>query len=171
MKSILLASAVAFLAGATQGQETSSCAAHHAAVDERGDAVMGFEHEKTTHHFALTPEGGVISVSADDENDAASRDAIRSHLSHIAGMFAGGDFEAPMLIHGQTPPGVPVMKARRKTIRYVYEPTPGGGRIVISTADPKSLAAIHDFLRFQIADHRTGDPTEVQAAAPPGQKP
>ena len=165
MKTLALAAATALLAFAARAQDADTCAAHHAAVDARGDAVMGFDHEKTTHHFSLTPGGGVIAVSANDPDDAASRDAIRGHLTHIAKMFAAGDFQAPMLIHGQTPPGVPVMKERKGTIRYAYEETPTGARIAISTGDAKSLAAIHDFLRFQIEDHRTGDSLEVREPA------
>jgi hypothetical protein len=34
--------------------------------------------------------------------------------------------------------------------------------MVIKTGNPEALAAIHDFLRFQISDHRTGDSPEVQ---------
>lgn len=34
--------------------------------------------------------------------------------------------------------------------------------LVITTANPKALKAIHEFLRFQIEDHRTGDPKIVQ---------
>jgi len=127
---------------------------------------MGFDHEKTTHHFSLTREGGVIAVTANDENDRASRQAIRGHLAHIAKMFAAGDFEAPMLVHARTPPGVPAMKERRTTIRYAYEDTTAGARILISTHDPKALAAIHEFLRFQIEDHRTADSTELKEDSP-----
>jgi hypothetical protein len=32
---------------------------------------------------------------------------------------------------------------------------------MIETNNPKALKAVHDFLRFQIAEHQTGDPTEV----------
>jgi hypothetical protein len=160
---LLVAGAFALLVSVSlSAQQASSCAAHHAGVDERGDHVMGFDHEKTTHHFLLTPEGGVISVSVKDEADTASRDAIRTHLSHIAKMFAEGDFEAPMLIHERVPPGVPVMKEKKSDIRYAFEETKAGGRVVISTSDPKALAAIHDFLRFQISDHQTGDSSEVE---------
>jgi hypothetical protein len=164
MRILALAGALAILAPATHAQDADSCSAHHAGVDARGDMVMGFDHEKTTHHFSLTTNGGMIAVSANDASDQASRDAIRGHLTHIAKMFAAGDFEAPMLVHGQTPPGVSVMKARKKTIQYAYRETAAGARIRISTADEKSLAAIHDFLRFQIEDHRTGDSPEVQEA-------
>lgn len=122
---------------------------------------MGFDHTKTTHHFLLSRTGGSIEVAANDADDAASRDAIRGHLSHVAGMFAEGNFEAPMLIHDRVPPGVPTMKRKKAVIEWKYEEIPAGGRVWITTKDPEALAAIHEFLRFQIEDHRTGDPTEV----------
>jgi hypothetical protein len=151
--------AAAALPPAVGAQEAHSC--HASEVDARGNEVMGFDHAKTTHHFFLTASGGVIDVSANDPEDAASRDAIRTHLSHIASMFAEGNFEAPMLIHGRVPPGVPEMKRDKARIRWTYEPTAAGGRVVASTKDASALPAIHDFLRFQIDDHRTGDPGEV----------
>jgi hypothetical protein len=142
---------------AHEAHETPAAHDHHAGVDERGDHVMGFSHDKTTHHFLLTKDGGVIEVSANDASDADSRDLIRGHLGHIAKMFAAGDFDAPMLIHDRVPPGVPTLQKKKASIHWRFEETEHGGRVVASTADPKALAAIHDFLRFQIDDHRTGD--------------
>jgi hypothetical protein len=164
MKTHHIAAVLVYLAaGAVQGiaQESSSCSAHHAGVNSRGDHVMGFDHDKTTHHFQLTRTGGSIEVSANDPKDADSRDAIRAHLTHIAQRFAQGDFEAPMLIHDQVPPGVPTLKQRKSAIHWNYERTENGGRIVVSTADEKALSAVHDFLRFQIEDHETGDPVTI----------
>jgi len=40
--------------------------AHHDAVNQHGDQVMGFSHEKTTHHFRLYADGGAIEVTAND---------------------------------------------------------------------------------------------------------
>jgi len=71
---------------------------------------MGFDHTKTTHHFLLRSDGGSIEVAANSPQDTESRDQIRMHLGHIAKMFAAGNFKAPMLIHDQVPPGVPVME-------------------------------------------------------------
>ena len=136
--------------------------AHHAGVNERGDKVMGFSHEKTAHHFRLKPDGGVIEVETKDAADTASRDQIRTHLQHIAKKFAAGDFTAPMLIHAKTPLGVAVMKQRKAAIKYDVEETPQGARVRISTANAKARAAIHQFLRFQISDHQTGDSTEIE---------
>jgi hypothetical protein len=135
---------------------------HAAAVDARGDRAMGFSHQATTHHFRLTRTGGVIAVSANDPADAASTEAIRSHLKQVALAFAAGDFTLPGEIHGQVPPGVPVMKQRRAAVRYLFETTALGGQVVITTQDAKAVEAVHAFLRFQIADHRTGDDPSPQ---------
>jgi len=119
---------------------------------------MGFSHEKTTHHFRLTKAGGAIEVTANDPNDTESRDQIRMHLTHIAGMFASGNFNAPMLIHDQTPPGVPAVKRLKSEIKYEFESIESGGRVKISSSNQQAVDAVHEFLRFQITDHQTGDP-------------
>lgn len=134
---------------------------HHQGVVERGDEVMGFSHEKTTHHFRLYPDGGAIEAEAKDAKDTASRDQIRSHFGHIATMFAEGTFSAPMLIHAQNPPGADGMKRLRNAIEYQLESTEKGARIRITTKDAEALRAVHEFLRFQIADHQTGDSPEA----------
>ena len=151
---------VATLLGAPDG---GSADTHHAAgVDHRGDQAMGFSHQTTAHHFVLTTDGGVISADALDRADIATRDSIRSHFAHIAHAFSSGDFDLPMFIHDRMPPGVETMKRLRTKISYRSENTPLGARVVIRTGDPEALAAVHDFLRFQIADHRTGDSPQVQ---------
>jgi hypothetical protein len=122
---------------------------------------MGFSHEKSTHHFLLLPDGGAIEVNANDRNDKTTRDEIRMHLSHIAAMFTDGNFQVPMFIHDTVPPGVSVMKSKHVSISYVFESMPGGGRVRIKTVDSDALKAIHQFLVFQIDDHRTGDSTAV----------
>jgi hypothetical protein len=131
--------------------------AHHDAVDRRGDHVMGFSHDTTTHHFRLYADGGAIEVTANDAQDIAVRDQVRTHLAHIARMFAAGNFKAPMLIHDRTPPGVPVLEKLKNEVSYRFEPLENGGRVRIHTANAEALKAVHEFLRFQIADHQTGD--------------
>jgi len=139
-------------------------AGHLDAVNRRGDKGMGFSQSQTVHHFTLLQDGGSIEVSVTDPTDKQSRDSIQQHLQHIAHAFAGGDFHLPMFIHAQTPPGVPTMRRLKTQISYAYEPTASGGRVTISTKDGKAVAAVHAFLRFQISDHQTGDPTVVSAA-------
>jgi hypothetical protein len=123
----------------------------------RGEGAMGFDQEKAIHHFRLLPEGGAIEITANDPSDVASRDAIRQHVAKIATMFGRGDFNIPMLVHGQKPPGADTMMRLESTISYAAENLPNGGRVDITTANSEALNAVHDFLRFQIQEHKTGD--------------
>jgi len=134
------------------------------AMNERGDKVMGFDHLKTTHHFLLKTDGGVITIEANDLADKESRDQIRGHLRHIAVMFSEGNFSAPMLIHSKNPPGAAVMKQLKDKIRYEFGENERGAQIRISTTDAEALRAIYEFFRFQIKEHMTGDPLEVDSA-------
>src|SRR5690242_5794598 len=135
----------------------------HTHMEERGNAGMGFDQQKTTHHFLLTQNGGVIQVSANSPDDKASVDQIQMHLHHIAGAFASGDFNIPMFVHDQTPPGVPVLKRLKKTLHYRIETMDSGGQVVISTSNTAARRALWDFLRFQITEHKTGDPLSPTA--------
>jgi hypothetical protein len=136
---------------------------HHTPADRRAERVMGFDQQQTTHHFWLFKDGGAIDISVKDGADTTNRAAIRSHLPHIAVMFGQGQFDAPMLVHdSRNVPGAQVMAARSAAIRYEYEDTPNGGRVTIVTSDLAALEGIHAFLRYQIAEHKTGDPTTVR---------
>ena len=121
--------------------------------------VMGFDQDKTAHHFLLYEDGGAIDVSVKDRTDTKNRDAIRSHLPHIAMMFGQGDFNVPMLVHEtKDVPGSRELGQLKSKLRYNYVETPGGGRVNIVTTDPDALVALHTFLKYQIAEHKTGDP-------------
>jgi len=138
--------------------------AHHAIVENHGDHAMGFPHDKTTHHFLLTENGGSIEVTANDPKDSVNIDAIRMHLAHIAKAFGNGDYSGPMLVHDVIPPGATTMRLLKDRIHFEYQVVESGGNVRIATDDPVAQAAIHDFLRFQITDHETGDPLDLHVA-------
>jgi hypothetical protein len=143
------------LALVTSGQD------HHA--KQRGATIMGFDQDKTAHHFLLYEDGGAIDIAVKDAGNTIDRDAVRSHLPHIATMFGRGDLSVPMLVHDtKGVPGADVLSARKDTITYRYVETPKGGRVDIMTSDPETLRALHDFLRYQIREHHTGDTGTVE---------
>ena len=167
MRTILRSIAVlAVFAGSVYGQEQTGQAqadAHdHANMMERGEKGMGFSQTATTHHFLLKKDGGLIQVTANDPKDLAARDEIRMHLQHIAQLFSKGDFDIPMFVHDQVPPGVPEMKQLKGEIHYEYAEIPGGGKVSMSSSNATAVAAIQKFLRFQIAEHQTHDPETVK---------
>jgi hypothetical protein len=123
---------------------------------------MGFPHDKTTHHFRLYASGGAIEVTANDANDVGNIQAIRSHLKHISlrcSLKATSRLQRSSMTRCH--PAVSVMKEKRSEISYSFEEIAAGGKVQINTADPESLKAIHEFLRFQIADHHTGDSPDI----------
>ena len=155
--SIVLLSFIALLAG-----QSAPVQDPHAGMHARGAAVMGFDQDKTAHHFYLFDDGGAIEIAVKDAADTVNRDAIRAHLPHIAQRFGAGGFEAPTQIHGtKEVPGIAVLTALKDRIAYRYTETPNGGRVDITSSDPAAVDAVHDFLKYQIAEHKTGDAKTV----------
>jgi hypothetical protein len=132
--------------------------ARDAELKKRADAAMGFDQDATTHHFLITDDGGVIQVTVNDARDTANRDAIRAHLEKIAQDFSAGLFDSPFATHGEVPPGVPILQQRKASVTYRYEAIDGGARVRIVASDPEAVAAVKEFLRYQIREHKTGNP-------------
>ena len=158
MPLILLATVIAAAA------QTPAPAPHdHGQLTARGEKAMGFDQNATIHHFYLYEDGGEIEVTVKDKNDAANIAAIRAHLPHISKMFAAGDFSMPHFIHAENVPGSDGMKRLRDRIGYAYADLPGGGRVRITTRHASALSAVHEFLKYQITDHKTGDALQITA--------
>ena len=136
---------------------------HHATLNARGARFMGFSQETTTHHFLLARDGGRIQVTANDARDGESITKIREHLRHIAEVFGKGDFALPGLVHDRKAvPGVDAMKQHGADLTFTFEEMDRGGHVRIAGTTPQAVAAVHDFLKFQITDHKTGDPLVVK---------
>jgi len=129
-------------------------------MNARGNVSMGFDQEKTTHHFRVADDGGAIEVTVKDPNDAANLAAIRKHLRQIADDFTRGDFRSPLATHGELPAGAAEMQRLKAKITYRYEELPDGARVRIATKDAQGLRAVHQFLGYQVTEHRTGDTAE-----------
>jgi hypothetical protein len=143
---------------------TCACSAAHARaqvkhdtafhnLQMRGRVVMGVDQYTSTHKFEDLADGGRIELQRDSA-DPTGVAAIREHLQAIAKAFAAGDFSAPAIVHMKEVPGVAVMAARRKLIRYTFRGLDRGGAVRIESRDPAAIRAIHDFLSFQRSEHR-----------------
>lgn len=128
------------------------------ALKKRGGEAMGFDQDAADHHFLLEPDGGSIQVTAKPGAAAEVIEEVRSHLRTIAADFKRGDFAKPFQTHAEVPPGVPAMQRLAATISYDYEDVARGGAVRMRTPNRDALQALHDFLRYQITEHHTGDP-------------
>lgn len=157
------------LAWSVAGNDPATCPQHaeHTAQREkdqrfldtkdRGARAMGFDQDRTTHNFVKHEDGGAIEVTVNDPKDAVNLAAIRKHLRQVAKDFAQGDFRSPLATHAELPAGAAAMQAAKDKITYRYEELPGGARVRIATADPDARRAVHEFLGYQVREHRTGD--------------
>lgn len=113
--------------------------------------------ENAIHHFTLLKNGGTVVAQMKNPKDTQSRDQLRLHMAHMAKMYAEGYFRGPEFIHAQEIPGVAMMKQLKDEIHYEYHDTDLGGQITITSSKEKAIAAVHEFLRFEIKNHQTGD--------------
>jgi len=124
-----------------------------AAMQSRGQAVMGVDQYTSAHVFEDLSDGGRIVLDRDDGSDTAGVAAIRQHMRDIAAAFEAGDFARPFQVHAGEVPGTSVMTARRATITYAAIDRPRGAEVRIRTMDSAAVAAIHAFLAFQRSAH------------------
>jgi hypothetical protein len=123
-----------------------------AAVQSRGEQVMGVDQYTSTHIFEPLADGGRIALERDGP-DSAGAVQIRRHLKQVAAAFEAADFSQPGVVHAQKVPGTDVMAAKRAAIRYTVESLPLGAALRLRTEDSAAVRAIHDFLAFQRQEH------------------
>ncbi len=124
------------------------------AMDIRHGNVVGEDPMALEHQFVAQPDGGDIILERQIHEDMGINQ-IRAHLLLISRTFARGDFSLPGFVHEKPVPGTVVMAQRAGQITYTVEDLPHGGVVHIRTEDPEALKAIHSFIAFQIAEHRT----------------
>jgi len=128
--------------------------ADFAAMQERGQTVMGVDQYTSAHVFEDLPDGGRIILDRDSTGDTSGVATIRQHMRDIATAFRAGDFTKPFQVHAQVVPGTAVMGAQRSAIEYDVIDRPRGGEVRLRTTSPAAVAAIHEFLAFQRTGHR-----------------
>ena len=124
------------------------------AMDMRHGTVVGEDPMALEHQFVAQSDGGDIILERQIHEDLGINQ-IRAHLLLISRSFARGDFSLPGFVHEKPVPGTVVMAQRAGQITYTVEDLPHGGVVHIRTSDPEALQAIHSFIAFQIAEHRT----------------
>lgn len=124
------------------------------AMDQRHGDVVAEDPMALAHRFESEPDGGDIILERQIHDDMGINQ-IRAHLLLIARSFGRGDFALPGFVHQKPVPGTSVMTQLADRITYTVEDLPHGGVVHIRTTDPQALQAVHSFIAFQIAEHRT----------------
>ncbi len=152
--SSLIASLVVLLGAAALSLPAyADVTARQKEVAQHGADVMPFSLAATTHIFTKTAYGGIQRVVT-RHPDARQAALIRGHLAEIARRFSAGDFGAPEQIHGHDMPGLAVLRAAQPgELKIDYRDVRDGGEIVYRSAQPRLVAALHDWFDAQVSDH------------------
>jgi hypothetical protein len=122
-------------------------------VAERGERVMPFDLDATTHVFDPTSFGGVQQVVADDPSDEGQITLVRRHLRHEMERFRVGDFGDPATIHGHDMPGLAVLESSAEELEITLRVLPDGAELTYRSDAPSVVEALHDWFAAQLADH------------------
>lgn len=120
---------------------------------ERGNIAMGFNQNKIAHNFAVTPNGGSITVTSLNSNDTQTINQIRTHLMNIQKDFSEGNFTKPFFIHAQEVPGTDVMTKKKDLIKYNILELRDGSSLALTTNDEELMDAISQFMKYQATAH------------------
>jgi len=123
------------------------------AVSDRGQEVMPFDLDRTTHRFTPRPDGLVQEVVADDPSDTTQTALVRQHLREEVNRFQAGDYGDPAQIHGDDMPGLAQLQAGAASIAVTYGDTVAGVEISFVTPEPSLVDALHQWGEAQVTDH------------------
>ncbi len=155
--------ALVVTAGAIAQTEMASVQTPRAETLSRNSQLLGFDLTKTNQHFYLYKNGGAIDISAKNIDDVGSIAAVRRYLEKQEKLFAKGDLELQKQVYSmQVPQSLLTMRKLKDEISFSYTPTDEGGALRMFTINKDARQAIHDYLKSQIVDNQTGDPTTVQ---------
>ncbi len=121
---------------------------------ERGNIAMGFNQNEISHQFIPTPDGGIIRISALDNNDNKTIAQIKSHTRDIQNEFAEGNFTKPFFIHAQNVPGIDIMNQKKELIEYRIDNMKNGSSLILISNDKELTKAINQFMKFQSGEHK-----------------
>jgi len=132
------------------------------ALLSRVTRVSGFDSARVNRHFYVLKNGGALEITVKDPKDEDTIKAIRSYLKKESELWTKGNFDTVATVYGRVPESTVQLKKLREDVTYAVVPEENGGVIRLLTVNPSAKAAIHDYLRFQIDQLKTGDPTTPQ---------
>jgi hypothetical protein len=127
-------------------------------LNSRFSRALGTDAGKIVQHYYLVKNGGVIEFAAKDPNDSATVAVLQKYFETQKDLFEKGKNDADADVHGKLPDGVPILKKLRNEITFFAVKNDDGGALRMFSTNDQARQAIQDFLKFQISEHKTGDP-------------
>ncbi len=130
-------------------------------VDTRFSRALGVPLDKVTIHYYLVKNGGVIELSAKNTGDSGTIAALQKYLQNQKDLWEKGKETAVTEVHMHPPEAAATMRKLRNDITFYAAKTDNGGVLRMFSINDQARVAIQDYLRFEINEHKTGDPTTL----------
>lgn len=150
-----------FLIAVLAGAQAAPAANPEQEVESRFSRAMGVPVEKVTVHFYLVKNGGVVELSAKNPTDTTTAAALQKYLQNQKDLWEKGKETAVTDVHLRAPEAASTMRRLRNDITFFMAKTDSGGVLRMFSINEQARAAIQDYLRFEITEHKTGDPTTL----------
>ena len=122
-------------------------------IHNRGEMVMPFDLNKTTHVFTKTDQWGVQKIQVKDSQDTEQIELIRDHLKKEKELFDSGDFSDPSALHGESMPGLSILEQSADKLEVEYADLPDGAQLAYLTDDKEVIDALRMWFMTQLQDH------------------
>jgi hypothetical protein len=88
---------------------------------------------------------------------APSQPSSADHVMFVTRQHGAADHAPAGPVSSIFVPGTATLARLKSAVKYTATTTDPGARIEIVTTNPQAVQAVHEFLRFQITELRTGD--------------
>ncbi len=131
-------------------------------LNSRFSKTLGTDIGRVVQHYYLVKNGGVIEFTAKDANDTTTISALQKYMDTQKDLFEKGKNDADADVHGKVPDGIPNLKRLRNEITFFAVKNDDGAALRMFSVNDQARQAIQDFLKFEINEHKTGDPLVVE---------
>lgn len=126
-------------------------------MNARFSKAVGVSLDKLVLHYYLVKNGGVVELAAKDPQDTNTIAAIQKYLQNQKELWEKGKDLAVTEVHTKFPESAVTMRKLRNEITFYMAKTDNGGVLRMFSINDQARNAIQDFLKFEIAEHKTGD--------------
>lgn len=129
----------------------AACSASHssgAPADPvlRAAVAMHVARDLTHYTIDLTPDGGALTVTIDDEFAAAQIGRVGDFLHDQQRRLGSGDVSGLRALLGPDAPGLDALAAAPKALKLGYVELPQGGRLEIRSGRRAQAVSVHQLL-------------------------
>ena len=120
------------------------------------------DESKIERHYWLLKNGGAIEIVCKAPCDSSTQTAIQSYLDSLSKAFEKGSFEPEFVGGANAPESLITLRKLRDEVTFQAASSDIGYSLRMLTVNPQARDAIYDFLRYEITNRKTGDPTTVE---------